>query len=507
MDETGLQRGLFSALHVDPGRLSADERRLIANAQRNAHADSGARALGGPGACPGADAPPETQAWCVRGDVWELPALGWLQLGVVAETTPSARLAHHFLDRHDRTAAAWRDQELPRALLRARQTRSNGAPLAATATLSGFGGSGPSALTWFGDEDDPLSPRRLEAHLERAVTAASAAERDHHLALALLCAGALLHVIQDLTVPAHARGDVTAFFAPLSDRAGDRGLPLQEYVRLHVGHGPLPELPAPAPGPTGVPLAGTLRGHVLGEDGFAGVGTFAATRFLSESSLPSPRAFEADATAEHAAAALLAGAGLDPVEARDARLTPWPGPRGYLVTATGRPLAAFELDEAERVQLFLDETVYRDQAARLLPLAVDASRSILDLVFAPFPERVELADGAIVELSVPAELVDPTLVVMVQDAHGERTVRQRLALRPGERNRVVGLPPRTGTGRVVLVVTAGRPGGLRWIAEQLLDDAPPVEPLAPAPPPAAATTAPPTPAEPEPVQDPVTPPR
>ena len=53
-----LQRGLFSPLRVDPRRLSASERRFLSAALNNGHSGSGVLPLGGPGACPGATAPP-----------------------------------------------------------------------------------------------------------------------------------------------------------------------------------------------------------------------------------------------------------------------------------------------------------------------------------------------------------------------------------------------------------------------------------------------------------------
>ncbi len=480
MNASELQRGLFSPLRLDPNRLDAAERRLIRNAQRRAHADSGARALGGPGACPGADAPPATQLYCVDGDVWELTGLGWLRLGIIAETTPTARHVHHFLDRSDPAALSWSDAELSKAALRIRQSRSNGAPLAGVATLTNFSGHGPSALAWLDDETDLLAPAKLYLHLEHASLAKTADEREHHLAMALVCTGALLHVMQDLSVPAHARGDVTAFFAPLSRTPGDRGLPLQEYVRAQWSRGSLPGLSPRDPAAGSVPLATSLRGHALGEGKWEGIGRLASTRFLSESSLPSPRAFEDEASAQEAAAQVLAGAGLDPIEADGARLSPWPAESGYLLTATGRPLAAFDTDEVGRTRFFLDDTVYRDQAARLLPAAVDVSRSLLDLLYPAFPEVSAIAGGSVLQLDVPDDFTDAKLTVMLQDGRGRRTVHQALALRPGEANRIVGLPtPASEGARVVLVLSATRPGSVPVMAEHQLSSA--QDPIPPAP--------------------------
>src|SRR5690606_31959916 len=158
------------------------------------------------------------------------------------------------------------------------------------ATGTNFEGKAPTALAWLDDPDDPLAPLATWEHLARASTAASQAERDHELALALIGVGALLHVVQDLSVPAHARGDASAFFAPLSPIAGDRGLPFQEFVRVEYGRSDLPGLSL-ARGtsntpPEGVPLAQTLIGHLLGEHGYEGLATVANQRFFSESSVP-----------------------------------------------------------------------------------------------------------------------------------------------------------------------------------------------------------------------------
>src|SRR5690606_13013642 len=122
---------------------------------------------------------------------------GWLSLGVVVETVPAERLLHHFVDRHDPAAARWTDDDLSRRVLRGKHARVGGT-LAARATGGAFEGSGRSALSWMADERDPWAPPALAEHLRRASLAADPAERDHHLALALLCTGALLHVVQDL---------------------------------------------------------------------------------------------------------------------------------------------------------------------------------------------------------------------------------------------------------------------------------------------------------------------
>jgi len=465
-----LQRGLFSPLRVDPALLTPAELRLVQKALRNAPAASGARALGGPGACPGAQAPRSTQRFCVSGDLWQLSALGWLELGVVAELTPPDRATHHFVDRTDRSKPKWRDPSVPGWLIRSRSTRSNGAPLAGQATRTNFAGSSESAVQWLADEVDPLAPTRLHYHLERAYTSASAQIRDHHLALALLCTGALLHVVQDMSVPAHARGDAAAFFQPLSEVRGDRGLLLQEYAKLRFGRRGIPELaPEATTAVRGRPLADSLLGHILGGQGFEGLATFAATRFLSTGRLAPAQTLSEDLSPEQAAQTVLMDSGLDPIETEGAKLAPWPSTSGYVLTATGRPLAAFERDGFGRVRTFLDEAVFRDSLALLLPQALDVSRSVLDHLWPAWPATQHDPANGTIEFDVPGTIVDPVLLVLHQRAEGERKIVVKSELTPGKRNRVRGLPTKLGEAeRLVLVLRGKHPEGGPVVLEHIL---------------------------------------
>ncbi len=480
MDGSDLQRGVFSPLRLDPATLSEDMQRQIVRALRSAHAAAGAAGLGGPGACPGASAPLPTRALCVAGDQWELSALGWIQLGMTAEVDPRDRLLHHFANRLDPAATTWADRSLPRAVLRAEHRRS-GASISEAMAGTAFAGKAPSVVAWLDDTTDPLAPRQALAQLRRAAVGETAKEREGAMALGLMGIGALLHVVQDVGVPAHARGDITAFFSPLSRTAGDRGLPLQEFVRVEYGTHRLPQALGLDPRQTtrGVLLSRTLRGHVLGDDDFEGIVGRAGHRFLSETSLPEPMHLPPDATAEDAAAALLADSELDAIEREGAKLAPWPEPEGYLVSAGGRPLAAYEIDAVGQVRLFLDRRVYRDQAGHLIPFGVEVSRSLLDLLLPSFPEadRVEGSDVLALDLADwPYD--DPVLHVMIEDGTGRRTTAKRTKLRAGERNRVSGaIVTVPDNARVVLVVEATA-DGLPITAEHVWVDRPDAPPPA-----------------------------
>jgi hypothetical protein len=441
--------GLFTPLRLDPAKLPVELRLLVERAVTASHGSDGSTPRGGPGACPSHRAPPVTRRRCVEGDLWEASALTWIRLGIVAESTPSVRLLHHFYARHAPDARAWSDPELPRGVLRWRHVRGNGAPLAGAITRSARASEGPTALAWLEDPQDLLAPRAMWQHLQASLTGATAEERDRELVLGLIGLGALLHVAQDASVPAHARGDLSAFFAPLSGIPGDRGLPFQEWARLTFGRGALPRpLPLSArPSLEAAPPAApaNLRDLLIGTPDAPGTARRTATHFFSESSVPPPRMVAATASPTEAAAILLDGAGLVAGEVEGAYLTPWPSDRGYLLNAAGRPLAAWTRAATGVVSSYLDRVVYRDHAARLLPEAVETTRAILAWVQPAAPSWVEHPDGFRVQ--IPQTYGPLELRIVRDDPTGRRQVVRRERLAPGEHT-ITGLDPRGGRLRV-----------------------------------------------------------
>lgn len=440
MDQSGLTRGVFTAVRVLPQDLDEATVRALRVAMRRVHEASGGAPLGGPGACPGPSAPASTQARCIDGDAWEMTALGWIQLGVVLETAPRNRLLHHFANGQDPAAASWSDPELPGVVLRNKAMRAEGS-IARAANRSAFSGGATSAVAWLSDTTDPWAPPATLAHLQAAETATDPRVRDRELALGLVGLGALLHVVQDQSVPAHARGDLTAFFAPLSPIRGDRGLPLQEFVRVLYGRTSVPGALALSPrdaSARSTPLAPTLHQHLIGAGEYEGLTRFAQDHFWSESSLPAPVAVSPQLDATEAATAVLGETpGLAARELDGAHLAPWPASTGYLRSSSGRGLAAFDTDEEGRVRLFLDRRIYRDQAAHLIPAGIEASASVLDLLFPAFPEHTVDFDTGVLDLDLTQGPYNPTLVVLTEDASGSRTELQRVKLRSAERNHVV----------------------------------------------------------------------
>lgn len=448
MTASGGALGWFSPLRLDPGTLSARERSDLLPAMADAPVATGIGVRGGPATCPGPDAPPSTRTACVEGDTWEASALAWLKLGAVVETTPRARLLHHFVDRRDPRGDTWSDAEVPPAVLR-QLARSAGMPLAQGLNRTGFDGRAVSAVAWLRDPNDPWSLPAVREHLRRATLDPDPAVRERELVLALLGLGAVLHVLQDLSVPAHARGDIAAFLQPLSTTPGDLGLPLQEFARLHYGQFRLPtpldlrprdatEADPESVDSTNVPRS--VEQILWGTPGRDGLIDATARRFFSESSLPPPQSIDPTASPIDAAAQLLGEeAHLAETTRAGAVLAPWPAPSGYLRTGTGRPLAAFSTLGDGRIQLYLDRVVYRDQTQHLLPLARNASIALLDLMISPVPAIRVDAQGGTLELELDSWSGPTTVSVWRRGPQGSRAAAQRFRIPGGKTVRLNGI--------------------------------------------------------------------
>src|SRR5262249_59156218 len=76
MENSARTRGLFTPLRLDPAKLRPDVRRRIELSMRHAHADSGAVALGGPGACPPIGSPPSAPARRGEAGLWGATPVG-----------------------------------------------------------------------------------------------------------------------------------------------------------------------------------------------------------------------------------------------------------------------------------------------------------------------------------------------------------------------------------------------------------------------------------------------
>lgn len=167
-DHLGVDQGLFAALTVPPADAPALFRVL------------------------GALNPVHGYVPDTRG---RMLALSWLSAGSVIADVPVEHAVHHFFDPatgrglDDRTLG-WLGSRLGHEL----RARMMGADV-----LRG----GTPAPDWVLDPDNPMGFESFLAQYERAVRASTPAERERHLAAALVAAGAMLHVLQDMGSPSH----------------------------------------------------------------------------------------------------------------------------------------------------------------------------------------------------------------------------------------------------------------------------------------------------------------
>ncbi len=184
------------------------------------------------------------------------PALAWLLAGAALEGARMDRVRHHFVD--PRTGGGL-DEDDAAGTVRGLFTGAS------------FDGTGMRADRWLDAATNALSRPRLLDDLERAAAAEQPAEREAALARALVCAGALAHVLEAVGDPAHARGDFAVNY-------GAAGAPLERWARDRYG------LAVPAPAPRG-PAPARLASFVTAPDG-SGLADEVARAFLSPGTLP-----------------------------------------------------------------------------------------------------------------------------------------------------------------------------------------------------------------------------
>jgi hypothetical protein len=230
-------------------------------------------------------------------------------------------------------------------------------------------------------DDNDLGLKTFLAARERAVRAASPAERQAALAEALLAAGAILHLVEDAGDPAHVHDDLVVDLF-------DHGAPLATWAAARYGR---VEVPRPA-GPARD--VAHLADLIHAADG-SGLADRTARRFFSTGVLEG---------------AVAPTPGLPPLVAP-------PGLVGYLLGEGGIHLARFRRDSALAVHWGLDDRCLQDYAAALLPEAGQAALSALEHLF-----RGELAidGGAVKNGQLPLGAGEVTL--LAEGADGARRV-------------------------------------------------------------------------------------
>ena len=214
-------------------------------------------------------------------------ALAWLVAGSVIADGPFA--ANHFFD--PQSGAGWsgpsRDAMFDVLSWMSRwqvfAAQDSWTRLRANVSGDPLPDQGVPAPAWIVAKDNPLGVTGFLDQYAKAVRSATPGERSRAMAGALVAAGAILHVLEDLGSPSHVRGDTQAHLARAGDSDSDRGSRFERIAALAYGR-------IGVPGPSRVvsrtSLMAFFTSHSAG--GEPGLAEDTADHWFSPNTLPAP---------------------------------------------------------------------------------------------------------------------------------------------------------------------------------------------------------------------------
>lgn len=381
MDASGMRLGLFSSLSLDPAFLGPKQRWDLEQTLQTLPSRAMARPRGGEPLC-APDEVDKPKAQCLEHRPWSQDALAWLRLGVIA----AAYEPHQLLD-HMALPLPDEPRELPRWLRKVQQ-RHNGAPI--TSTLAG-----PPAPR----ENGPMKVlarrigwtlRDLSATMAASALAPTPQGREQALVQTMILWGMALHLVQDQTLPAIARGELAGMFEPLSKHPQDRGSALSHWVGTRMHRNEIDALAKNSALPEILGTPQTWSSVLSRQSKTPSLPRWVAHHFLSPAVFPTGMTVDWDADPKQAANELFSGTSLHlrSAEREGLVLQGWPAPAGYLATASNRILASYARNENGTLELFEDPAVFAENAAQLLSVAMATSIYLLNRAFELPPEGV-----------------------------------------------------------------------------------------------------------------------
>ena len=296
-----------------------------------------------------------------------LYALGWLVAGAAIADAPLSFAGNHFLD--PSSGKGLTDASVSSARQRLRRRR------VARAAGQDMARQGIAAPDWVLHPDNPMNLDGFLAQYEKAVRARTPGERSRHVAGALLAAGAILHVLQDMGSPSHVRNDYAAHLTPLGNDTLDLGSRFERIASLAFGR-----LGVPAP-QEGVVSAPDLRSFFTAEDG-SGLADRTAARWFSANTLPRARRLPTRLTPEAIQRLLTASLrrpAPEPTLPLDLFAAASPG-GAHLANEQGVCLAGYRVVRST-LAWFLDDECMLDQIRAILPEVARYSTGLLDWLF------------------------------------------------------------------------------------------------------------------------------
>jgi hypothetical protein len=298
---------------------------------------------------------------------------------------------------------------------------------------------GVPAPDWVVDPKNPFNVTGFYDEYAKAVTAATPGERSRAMAGALLAAGAIMHVLGDMGVPARVRGDSKSMLARLGAGADDRGSRMERMAALVYGR-------------LGVPAASRvitrthLRDYFTARDG-SGLADEVAVNFFSPNTLPQPtRAIDPHPQLVKALPALPPKLNLMAANREAATLR----------AKDGTCLARYRVDDDSVIRFSIDDECMLEQLAKILPEVTSYEQGLLDFLL-----RGELAVAVSSQITVSAKgLGAGTLDLLVEDERGVRRSIGTFTIKPGMEPLAQVAAPTSGARVVALyrgVDLAGEP--------------------------------------------------
>jgi hypothetical protein len=335
----------------------------------------------------------------------KLHALGWLVAGSAVADSPAWMAAQHFFD--PTTGSGLSESSLRGLLKRARHRLMT---LVSRQTLERGGIAAPE---WLEHPDNPLGMRGFRDQYRKAVSARTPGERGRHLAGALIAAGAMVHVLEDMGSPSHARNDLAAHLDRLGPDPADVESRFERVAAL--GYGRM-GVPAPARAAAVRPL----REFFTAKDG-SGLADRTAARWFSAYTLP--RTIELGGDPRGALQGRLSGSlrRPAPVPPMDLDLAAAEEEGGAVLTGTGGACAAKYRVEERRLSWFIDDACALEQVAAILPEVASYAAGMIDTLFRGTLSFEAGAGGALTLRAGVVALGAGTITVFWDDARGVRT--------------------------------------------------------------------------------------
>lgn len=296
-------------------------------------------------------------------------ALSWLVAGsVVADTggTSASHFASHFFDPTTGRGLSADTVDNADEELRARLL-----PRLAGTRLPKRGTPAPE---WITDPANPMGLTGFVDQYDKAVRSRTSGERARHMAGALLAAGAMMHVLQDMGSPSHVRNDLAAHIERIGNDTLDAGSRYERVAALAYGR-------LGVPAPSGPIRAGSLRAFFTDPDSGQGLADYTARSWFSAGTLPGTITLRGHVPSDQLGA-MLAKSVRRPAPVPLPKLDLFGAARGTetLVDAQGACVARYRLVQT-KLRWSMDDPCVLEQLAQQLPIVAAYSAGFLDYLF------------------------------------------------------------------------------------------------------------------------------